>query len=285
MRLDNDRRRVGQPCGGQAFPARSALAKKVAAGILLAFILAGSDGGLPGLLPAQGVETDPLALANRSYQTTKAQLRSRPNDDEAGWQFGRACFDLADVATNSDMRADIASQGIAACEKVLARSSNSVGAHYYLGMDQCQLARTRGLSAFKLIKSIQREFTTCLDLDEKFDFAGPDRNLGLLYRDAPAIASIGSRSRARQHLQRAAELAPEYPENGLNLTESCLDWSDRNGARRALKALEEAWPKARARLTGPDWSASWKDWEARLAKVKKKVEDPARALESPRGLP
>src|SRR5438132_12182095 len=106
-------------------------------------------------------------------------------------------------------------------------------------MNQGQLARTRGLGALKIVDEMQREFIIARDLDAHFDHGGPERNLGLLYRDAPSLGSIGNRNKARVHLQRAAELAPEYPENRLNLIEAYLKWSDRNGARRELKALED----------------------------------------------
>ena len=39
----------------------------------------------------------------------------------------------------------------AACRQALAQGSNSAPAHYYLGMNLGQLARTRGLSALKLV--------------------------------------------------------------------------------------------------------------------------------------
>ena len=103
----------------------------------------------------------------------------------------------------------------------------------------------------------------------------------LLYRDAPVLASIGSKSKARVHLQRAIELAPKYPDNRLNLIESELKWGDRKGARRDLKLLEDSWASAKSEFTGPAWAASWEDWQPRLDKIKKTLEEPPR-LESPR---
>jgi hypothetical protein len=119
-------------------------------------------------------------------------------------------------------------------------------------------------------------------LDEQLDYAGPDRNLGMLYRDAPAWISVGSKSKARKHLIHAVELAPNYPENRLNLAEGYVKWSDRVGVRREFKALEELWPKAHTNLVGAAWSSSWVDWEQRLKQLKKKVEESSNSLESPR---
>ena len=234
-----------------------------------------------GLL-AQAVEGDSAARARKDFEKAQGRYREAPQNSEAAWQFARACFDLAEFATNTAERADLAQEGISACREVVARERASVPAHYYLGMNLGQLARTRGLSALKIVDQMEHEFSLASELDEQFDYGGPDRNLGLLYRDAPAIGSIGSRAKARQHLQRAVNVAPHYLENRLDLIEGCLKWGDRNGARRELKALEEILPAARTEFTGPAWADSWTDWDARLEKLKKKIEGPPKTIESPR---
>src|SRR5205085_1963520 len=137
-------------------------------------------------------------------------------------------------------------------------------------------------SALKLVDQMETEFKTSRQLDEKFDFGGPDRNLGLLYRDAPAWVSIGNRGRATRHLLRAAELAPDYPENPLNLLESYVKWADRNGIKREMKIVDELWPGARKQFNDPQWELSWADWTDRLQQVKKKASESSRAIESPR---
>jgi hypothetical protein len=149
-------------------------------------------------------------------------------------------------------------------------------------MNLGQLARTKGLAALKLVLQMQREFTWAHDLEEQLDWAGPDRNLGLLYLDAPSIGSIGSRTKAREHLTRAVELAPRYPENRLNLIEAYLQWREPNNARRELTALEEALPSARTNFVGEAWAGNWADWEPRLKKLKQKVEAPQKSLDAPR---
>src|SRR6185369_16884080 len=163
----------------------------------------------------------------------------------------------AEYATNATERVIIADQGIAACRRLLARNSNSGPGHYYLAMNLGQVACTKSLGALKLVDEMEREFKAARQLDEHLDFAGPDRNLGMLYYKAPAFASVGSRSKARLHLQRAVEVSPDYPGNRLNLIDAYLKWADNNGATRELKALEKLWPKARTNLTGEAWAESW----------------------------
>ena len=102
-------------------------------------------------------------------------------------------------------------------------------------MNLGQLARTETLGALKLVREMEREFKTAAELDGHFDYAGPERSLGLLYRDAPGWpVSIGSRRKAREWLEQAEKLAPEYPENHLNLVESYLQWHDRAGGEARI---------------------------------------------------
>ena len=224
-------------------------------------------------------EVKPASFAARARDIfARAQKRrlAEPTNAVAAWEFARACFDRAEYATNDTERVIVADQGIAACRRLLARQTGSAPAHYYLGMNLGQVARTKTLGALRIVDEMEREFKAARQLDEHFDFAGPDRNLGLLYYEAPAFASVGSRSKARQHLQRAVELAPDFPENRLNLMEAYLKWADHNGATRELKALEKLWPKAQTNFTGEAWAASWSDWEARLKRARQTIKERAK---------
>jgi tetratricopeptide (TPR) repeat protein len=217
----------------------------------------------------------------RAFEQAKQERERHPDDPEAAWHFARATFDLADSATKSSERAEIAQQGISACTEALVKAPDSAPLHYYLALNQGQLARTRSLGALKLVDQMEIEFTKAIALNASFDYAGAERSIGLLYRDAPAWASIGNRTKARQHLQRAIELAPEYPENRLILIETALKWGDRKGARQELKLLEDSWHHAHMKFDGPAWTRSWSDWEARLDKIKKTLDETPR-LEAPR---
>jgi len=222
-----------------------------------------------------------IAVINAHAQARET-ARAKPQDIPAQVQLSRQCFRAGEYATNNSERALFAEQGIAAAKNALARATNSGPARYYLGINLGQLARTRGLSALRLVDQMEEEVLKAQTLDPKQDNAGPDRILGLLYRDAPSIGSVGSRSKARHHLEQAALVAPDFPENRLNLLETYLDWKDRPSAARELKVLEVLMPKARELLSGPEWEADWLDWEARYKKAKAKAEKDPRILAAPR---
>ena len=223
------------------------------------------------------------ARAEAEFHRAQIEFQSNTNASATAWEFARACFDFADFAMNDAERVVIARQGIAACRQLIVREPESAPAHYYLAMDLGQLARTKTLGALKMVREIEREFKTAAGLDEHFDYAGPERALGLLYRDAPGWpVSIGNRHKARQWLERAAKLAPQYPENHLNLVESCLQWHDQTSANRELEALDMLWPGARTNFVGEAWERSWDDWSARRDAARKQMNEIPKPLNSPK---
>ena len=92
-------------------------------------------------------QTNFAAYARGKDQQAETRYQNNPNDAGAAWQFARACFDLADLATNRSARATVAEQGIAASRRAVAREPNLAAAHYYLGMNLGQLAQTKSLGA------------------------------------------------------------------------------------------------------------------------------------------
>ena len=224
------------------------------------------------------------ARAEAEYRRAQVQFQSNTNDPAAAGQLARACFELNDFATNNARRAELAGQGIAASRQLLARESNSTPGHYYLAIELGLLADTRrNLAAFKLVREMEREFKTADDLDEHFDHAGPARCLGLLYRDAPVWpVSVGSRHKAREWLEQAAQLAPDFPENRLNLVESYWQWKEHEAASNELRTLDALWPAARTNFTGAAWEQDWDDWTARREAVREKINEAAAGAKKPK---
>jgi tetratricopeptide (TPR) repeat protein len=167
----------------------------------------------------------------------------------------------------------IINEGIAACRASVALDSSSAAGHYYLAITVGKLADLkRNLAAYGMVKEVEREFHKARELDEHFYYAGSDRCLGELYFKAPGWPlSVGSRSKARKHLERAAELAPDFPENRLLLAEAYQKWHDKKPLARELEALEKLWPAARTNFAGADWAADWTDWQPRFDILRENV--------------
>jgi len=225
------------------------------------------------LVGAELVGNETFALrAAAAYQVAQAQFQAATNYAPIAWQYARACYNLADFATNDENRASLAVQGIDACRKLIKQQPNSGVAHYWLGMNLGQLARTELLGALALVREMEGEFKTAWNLDTSVDYAGPARSLGLLYQEAPGWpASIGSKHKAREWLERAARTVPNFPENWLVLTESYLEWHEPDMAREKMQQLVKIWPAAHTNFTGITWEADWADWNARRADAQGKI--------------
>jgi tetratricopeptide (TPR) repeat protein len=203
--------------------------------------------------------------AEQQYVITRAKCRTQPSTNLVNaWLFSQACFEWAEFASNNTQRAAIAEDGIAAARAALRQDPRLAPAHYYLAMNLAQLARTKMLGALKLVSEMETHYKKAIDLDPTIDFAGPHRSLGLLYRDAPGWpASIGSKSKARQHLLKAVELRREFPENWMCLLETYLEWGEKRNAQARLKEVQEVLKAARGKFSGETWEASWQDWDRR----------------------
>ncbi|HTR42123.1 MAG TPA: hypothetical protein VMH87_10960 [Pseudomonadales bacterium] len=224
------------------------------------------------LLAITGQEQIFAQRARATYEKALAEYSSQTNNPVVAWQFARACYDWANWATNKSQNTMISQQGIDACQRSLL-ITNSAAAHYYMGLNLGQLAQSETFHGLRLVREMEREWQAAAALDEHFDFAGPDRSLGLLYRDAPGWPlSLGSRHNALEFLQNAAMLAPDDPENILNLGETYLKWGDTANAKRELKILDAIWPKAQKNLAGEAWEPDWHDWLKRRDALRQKLD-------------
>ena len=229
--------------------------------------------------------TNTPTLAERAeteFQTRLQQHQADPTNAAFVCQFARASFFRAEFPTNTAHRVALAKAGIKACRDLLAREPDSAQAHYYLGMNLGQLARTKTLGALAIVDEMEREFIAARALDEQLDFAGPDRWLGRLYLEAPSFASIGDSEKAATHLQRALKLAPDYPENRLSLIEATVSWGDWKNARRKLATFEAGLEAAREKFPGEPWLAHWADWDRRVKIVQEKIRAATKPVTSPK---
>jgi len=217
--------------------------------------------------------TNELERAHGIYLQTRREFETNSMSDGVAWRFAQACFERAEMSTNNTERVAYGREGINAARKAVELNPKSASAHYFLGMNLGQVARVKRMSALRLVDEMEVEFLKASELDEKVDFAGPDRCIGVLYRDAPGWPiSIGSRSKAVKCLEHAVEVCPEYPENHLCLLETYLDWSEESKMSQLLEKTRKLWPEAKKKLVGDKWQSSWEAWDKRLDAIESKMQ-------------
>ncbi|HWN94948.1 MAG TPA: hypothetical protein VNT99_07940 [Methylomirabilota bacterium] len=230
----------------------------------------------------EAAETNSFAtLAERAFNEANESVRRQPTNVVAFISLAQTAFDWAEFARHDDRRAELAQRGIDAARRAIAGSPTNAAAHYWLGMNIGQLARTKSLGALKLVRELEEAFQRARALDEHIDFAGPDRSLGFLYRDAPGWpASIGSKKKAREHFENAVRLHPEFPANQLALLESFQEWGERQNFARQFIVAGKVMAEVRQKFTGPQWDVNWRDWDERWAVLKSEASEVGKPVQS-----
>ena len=196
-----------------------------------------------------------LVRVTRAAQELEQAARTLRDDYDAQWQAAQALAFLAENETRSEFRKEAAKRGIVLSRHGRELKPDRVECIYWYAINVGLLAdvdRSYGLDA---VGEMEAALKRAGEIDERYDFAGPLRVLGILCLRTPAPpVSIGSPRKGLRLLQRATESFPDYPENFLYLAEALRD-SDRAGeARQTLAKVLEAkpWPDR-------EWESSqWK---------------------------
>jgi len=225
-----------------------------------------------GILPCARPAESASDRAHRLYVESRRLACAETNNVAAACDFARACFDWADFATNDTQRAAIAEEGIASSRRGIALAPASACPRLYLGLNLGQLARTKLWGALSLLDDMEATWLKAIELDPKFNYAGAHRAVGLLYLEAPGWPiSLGSHAKARQHLKKAVELSPDYPDNQLCWLEALLKWDEMKTVVAHTNTVEMVMTAARSKFTGEEWKRDWEDWDDHWQKIKAKV--------------
>ncbi len=162
-------------------------------------------------------------------------------------------------------RITAAKLGIAAANAARTDNPDRVEGHYWYAINVGLLADADRLYGVKAVEEMQTSLQRAIEIDEKYDEAGPLRVMGILLVRAPGPpVSSGSPRKGLRFLQRAVALAPDYPENQLYLAEALQATGKIDEARAALhkvidapalsgrQAESEAWRRAAQKLLA-DW--------------------------------
>jgi tetratricopeptide (TPR) repeat protein len=183
-----------------------------------------------------------VADAARELEQAARTLR---DDYDAQWQAAQALAFLAENEARPESRRESARQGIIFARHARELKPEGAEGHYWYALCVGFLAdvdRSYGLDA---VGEMEAALKRAIELDERYDLAGPLRVLGILHLRTPLPpASIGSPRKGLKLLQRAVELFPDYPENYLYLAEALRDNGRADEAKAALRKVLEAepWP-------------------------------------------
>ena len=204
----------------------------------------------------------------RAAQMLESSARALRTDYDAQIATARALAFLAENESEPEARQVAAKRGIVIARHAREVQGDRVEGHYWYAVNVGLLAdvdRAYGLDA---VGEMERALKRAIELDEKYDFAGPLRLLAILHLRTPAPpASIGSPRKGLRLLQKAVELFPDYPENYLYLAEALRDTGKPVEAKTALEKIINAPP-------WPDRQAEARQWKAAAGKLSATLASP-----------
>jgi len=192
-------------------------------------------------------------------------LEKDPRAIELLWRGARACAWLTEEFEDKARRASYAQKGVDYAKRAVEVDPGRVEAHYYLGINLGLSATTKTVGAYSMVPKVVNAGKSAMQLDERFDHAGPARLVGTVYAKAPPWpASIGDIDEGLKYLARAVELAPEYPQNRLFYADALTVDNRYNEAEVEYRRVVDA-------QVPPEWAHRAERWKRDAALGLKKL--------------
>jgi TRAP transporter T-component len=191
-------------------------------------------------------------------QAIRAQLESVHSDPETAprlAQEARLLHYLAKIAPSDEERRSLRVEGLRAAEAALALDRDEPAAILWWTAHRGSLVSPRNpIAAVRAAAEIESELLRLRELAPRYDHAAADRVLGVLYRRAPPVVSVGSLKKAEEHLRAAMQRDPCYPGNQLYWAELLAQKHECRLARQGAQLVLDSPAVRRFPLEAPGWA-------------------------------
>jgi tetratricopeptide (TPR) repeat protein len=161
---------------------------------------------------------------------------------EGYWKASRAAWWTAEHTESRAEKLEYYERGMEDAKKALVLNSDAVAAHFWLGGNEGSYGDTKGvMKSLSLVKPIRHEMQEVIRLDEHFSDGGAWRVLGVVDFKVPGLMG-GSKSRAKEELEKALAFGPNNPFNHYFMAEyykTIGDKAKKEAEIAALRALNE----------------------------------------------
>jgi predicted Zn-dependent protease len=164
-----------------------------------------------------------VAELERMLQT----VRARPESPARLGEEARLLHFLAEATRDGGQRDRYREQGRALAKRALAEDPEQPAALlWWTAHRGAQATALNPFQAVKIAKEIEQTLLRLRAVAPEYDSSAADRVLGIVYQVAPAVVSIGSKEKAREHLNAALRRHPEHPGNLLSAAKYLLENGD-----------------------------------------------------------
>jgi len=161
-----------------------------------------------------------------------------PNEDIINGKLSSAYFYKGLLEMDDTSKQEVYYEhGVNFGKEAVTLNPRAIYGNYWYASNVGMLGLCRGMMAsLASVDPMKKSYEIVLKENEKFFFAGPHRALGRLYHMAPGWPiSVGNKTKALHHLEKAVEIAPEFFNNRLYLAELYIDIGNREKAKNELE--------------------------------------------------
>lgn len=156
---------------------------------------------------------------------------------KARWKLSRLFYWQGDHTKGSKAKMAIFEKGIRYAQEGVERDGACVPCHFWLGVSYAKYGEAKGIfHSLDLVPHVQREMKIVLELDASYDFGGPDRVLGRVLHQLPAMNG-GDNEKAIEHLRKAIKHGPGLLMNHRFLAEVLISVGRKDEAKVLLEAV------------------------------------------------
>ncbi len=186
--------------------------------------------------------------------------------------------DAADESMRLDNRGKAkaaAMHGRELAERCLMTAPEEAGCYYWRAVNTGLYYKIHVIGYQNGIKQMISDCEKVISLDARYDHAGAYRMLGELYLKLPQTAGrpdsiTRDMDLSEKYLRKAVEIAPDYPENQIMLSEVLLEQDNISGAIEALSAARDLTPRWKNDASYSDWKSTLMALEHKIGKAKNK---------------
>ncbi|HUJ11846.1 MAG TPA: tetratricopeptide repeat protein [Verrucomicrobiae bacterium] len=207
-----------------------------------------------------------LARVTDAARMLEQAARAIPDNYDAQCEAAAVLSFVSENGTTADVRRNTAKSGIVLARRAQQLKPNGAAGYYWYAINIGLLADSDRSYGLKAVGEMKSALERAIEIDERIDYAGPLRTLGILYLRTPAPpVSIGSSRKGLRLLQRAVLLFPDYPENYIYLAEALHAVGRNDEAHEALQKVLDARPWPDRQFESGQWKA---DAQKLLQKLK-----------------
>jgi tetratricopeptide (TPR) repeat protein len=199
-----------------------------------------------------------LSLLQLGCGKARVATPSQSIDGPPLWEIAKTASYKAKRAQAKQEKAKFALEGIEAAKGCIEETPKNAACYYYKAINTGLYYKAHVAGYQKGLMEMVADLNMSIDIDDSYDYAGAYRTLAEVYTKAPRTAhSTEHISRnldlAEEYLIKAVEIAPDYPENYLDLTKVQMERNNRSQALETLLKADQLVPYWKAQSDYTKW--------------------------------